>query len=65
MKMDRKTFLMKKGERVRDPMEDVLTHVNDSNIVLETTTSWQAYLSIKRPWKKIAEESSVKKPVET
>jgi hypothetical protein len=41
-------------------MEDVLTHVNDPNIVLETITSRQTYLSSKRP-EKIAEESSVKK----
>lgn len=34
--MDRKTFLMK--EKKYDPMKDVLTHVNDSNIVLETIT---------------------------
>ncbi|KAI7863970.1 hypothetical protein BDF14DRAFT_1707187, partial [Spinellus fusiger] len=49
-----------KGEKVYDPMEDVLTHVHDPNIVLETITSRQTYLSVKRP-EKIAEESSVKK----
>jgi hypothetical protein len=48
------------GEKVYDPMEDVLTHVDDPNIVLETITSQQTYLSVKRP-EKIAEESSVKK----
>ncbi|KAI8886369.1 hypothetical protein K501DRAFT_292896 [Backusella circina FSU 941] len=32
-------------------MEDVLTHVDDPNIVLETMTSRQTYLSVKRPEK--------------
>ncbi|ORE12136.1 hypothetical protein BCV72DRAFT_311072 [Rhizopus microsporus var. microsporus] len=41
-------------------MEDVLTHVDDSYIVLETITSRQIFLSVKRP-EKNAEESSVKK----
>jgi hypothetical protein len=58
--MDRKTFLMKRGEKVYDPMEDALTHVDDPNIVLETITSRQTYLSAKHP-EKIAEELSVKK----
>ncbi|KAI8085257.1 hypothetical protein BDF21DRAFT_336529, partial [Thamnidium elegans] len=40
------------GEKVYDPMEDVLTHVDDPNIVLETITSRQTYLSVKRPKKK-------------
>ncbi|KAI8094804.1 hypothetical protein BDF21DRAFT_322458, partial [Thamnidium elegans] len=37
--------------KVYDPMEDVLTHVDDPNIVLETITSRQTYLSVKRPKK--------------
>jgi hypothetical protein len=41
-------------------MEYVLTHVDDPNIVLETITSQQTYLSIKRP-EKIAEESLIRK----
>ncbi|KAI7903236.1 uncharacterized protein BX663DRAFT_507945 [Cokeromyces recurvatus] len=48
------------GEKIYDLMEDVLTHVDDPNIVLEIITSRQTYLSIKRP-EKIAEEPSVKK----
>jgi hypothetical protein len=47
-------------EKVYDPMEDILTHVDDPNIVLETIISQQTYLSVKRP-KKIAEEFSVRK----
>jgi hypothetical protein len=56
--------IFSEGEKVYDPMEDVLTHVDDPSIVLETITSRQTYLSVKRPEKiaeKIAEESSVKK----
>ncbi|CAO3674076.1 unnamed protein product [Rhizopus stolonifer] len=41
-------------------MEDVLTYGDNPNIVLETITSRQTYLSVKRP-EKIAEELSVKK----
>ncbi|PHZ12866.1 uncharacterized protein RHIMIDRAFT_236903 [Rhizopus microsporus ATCC 52813] len=41
-------------------MEDALTHVDDSYIVLETITSRQIFLNVKRPGK-IAEEFSVKK----
>ncbi|KAI8083504.1 hypothetical protein BDF21DRAFT_487091 [Thamnidium elegans] len=42
-------------------MEDVLTYVDDPNIVLEKITSRQIYLSFKRPKKKIVEGFSVKK----
>jgi hypothetical protein len=45
-------------------MEYVLTHVDDPNIVLETITSQQTYLSIKRP-EKIAEESLIRKQPKT
>ncbi|KAI8062013.1 hypothetical protein BDF21DRAFT_133769 [Thamnidium elegans] len=59
MKMDKEIFLMKK-KKFTIPMEDVLTHVDDPNIVLETITSRQTYLSVKRP-KKNVEGFSVKK----
>ncbi|PHZ13710.1 uncharacterized protein RHIMIDRAFT_123799 [Rhizopus microsporus ATCC 52813] len=49
--MNRKTFFNEEGEKVYDPMEDVLTHVDDPNIVRETMTSRQTYLSVKRPEK--------------
>ncbi|KAI8070246.1 hypothetical protein BDF21DRAFT_344764, partial [Thamnidium elegans] len=52
------------NEKVYDPMEDVLTHVDDPNIVLETIPSRQTYLSVKRPKKKIVEGFSVKKQSE-
>ncbi|KAI8064107.1 hypothetical protein BDF21DRAFT_346911, partial [Thamnidium elegans] len=48
-------------EKVYDPIEDVLTHVDDPNIVLEIITSRQTYLSVNRPKKKFAEGFSVKK----
>ncbi|KAI8082094.1 hypothetical protein BDF21DRAFT_338477, partial [Thamnidium elegans] len=48
-------------EKVYDPMEDVLTYVGDPNIVLETITSRQTYLSVKRPPKKNTEGFSLKK----
>ncbi|KAG2215202.1 hypothetical protein INT46_001478 [Mucor plumbeus] len=41
-------------------MEGVLTHVDDPSIVLETITSRQTYLGVKRP-EKFVEQSSVKK----
>ncbi|KAI8095842.1 hypothetical protein BDF21DRAFT_330184, partial [Thamnidium elegans] len=36
-------------EKVYDPMEDVLTYIDDPNVVLETITSRQTYLSVKHP----------------
>ncbi|KAG2236674.1 hypothetical protein INT48_000671 [Thamnidium elegans] len=39
------------GEKVYDPMEDVLTQIDDPNIVLETITNRGTYLSAKRPRK--------------
>ncbi|KAI8095867.1 hypothetical protein BDF21DRAFT_329678, partial [Thamnidium elegans] len=47
-------------EKVYDPMEDILTYIGDPNLVLETITSRQNYLSVKRPPKKIVEGFSVK-----
>ncbi|KAI9365188.1 hypothetical protein BD770DRAFT_336835, partial [Pilaira anomala] len=35
------------GMRVCDPMEDVLTEVNDSNIILETLTNQKTYFDQK------------------
>jgi len=47
-------FNKKKGERVfMIRLEDVLTNVEDLNIVLETITSRQTYLSVKRPEKEM------------
>ncbi|KAI7891060.1 uncharacterized protein EV154DRAFT_421023 [Mucor mucedo] len=43
-------------------MEDVLTHVNDPNVVLETTASQKTYLSVKCPEKTAEELSSKKQP---
>ncbi|KAI8095681.1 hypothetical protein BDF21DRAFT_329360, partial [Thamnidium elegans] len=48
-------------EKVYDPMEDVLTYIDDPNLVLEAITSRQTYLSVKRPQKKNAEGFSLKK----
>ncbi|KAG2235215.1 hypothetical protein INT48_003559 [Thamnidium elegans] len=42
-------------------MEDILTHVDDPNIDLETITSRQTNLSVKRSKNKIVEGFSVKK----
>ncbi|KAI7867958.1 hypothetical protein BDF14DRAFT_1725650, partial [Spinellus fusiger] len=50
----------KQGEKVYDPMEDVLTQADDPNIVLETITSRETYLNAKRP-EKTSDESSAKK----
>ena len=36
-------------EKVYNPMEDILTYIDDPNLVLETITSRQTYLSVKRP----------------
>ncbi|KAI8088588.1 hypothetical protein BDF21DRAFT_485362 [Thamnidium elegans] len=36
-------------EKAYDLMEDVLTYIDDPNLVLETITSRQTYLSVKRP----------------
>jgi hypothetical protein len=44
------------GKKVYDSMKDVLTQVDDPNIVLETIT----YLNAKRP-EKTSDESSAKK----
>lgn len=35
------------GTKVYDPMEDILTDITDSNIVLETITSQDTYLKSK------------------
>lgn len=43
--------IFNEGERIHDPMEDVLANVDDFNIFLETITTQQTYLSIKRPEK--------------
>ena len=48
-------FNEEEEEKVYDPMEDVLTHVDDPNIVLGIITSRQIYLSVKR-LEKIAED---------
>ncbi|KAI8881034.1 hypothetical protein K501DRAFT_189850, partial [Backusella circina FSU 941] len=61
---DGQESIFSEGEKVYDPMEDVLTQVDDPSIVPETITSRQTYLSVKSPEKiaeKIAEKSSVKK----
>ncbi|KAI9471063.1 MAG: hypothetical protein EXX96DRAFT_507510, partial [Benjaminiella poitrasii] len=53
-----------KGERIYDPMEIVLTEINDPNIVLETITSKKQYLENKSPEKikqKIAKPPKAKK----
>ncbi|KAI8884497.1 hypothetical protein K501DRAFT_128299, partial [Backusella circina FSU 941] len=45
------------GEKVYDLMEDVLTQVNDPNIVLETIISRETYLKTKHPEKLLDETS--------
>ncbi|KAG1607144.1 hypothetical protein G6F46_012510 [Rhizopus delemar] len=52
------------GEKVYDPMEDVLTQIDDPNIVLETITNRETYLSAKRP-EKATGEPSVTKPLKS
>ncbi|KAI9494113.1 hypothetical protein BDB00DRAFT_871641 [Zychaea mexicana] len=52
------------GEKVYDPMEDVLTQIDDPNIVLETITNRETYLSAKRP-EKATGEPSVTKPMKS
>ena len=49
-----------RGQKSFDPMEDILTQIKDSNIVLETVTSRQAYLTTPRPKKtNTAKETAV------
>ncbi|KAI9487724.1 MAG: hypothetical protein EXX96DRAFT_647346 [Benjaminiella poitrasii] len=50
----------KEGEGFYDPMKDILTNVDVSNIVLETITTRQTYLSVKYS-EKVAQETSIKK----
>jgi hypothetical protein len=45
-------------------MEDVLTQIDDPNIVLKTITSRETYLSVKRP-EKVASEPPVNKPLKS
>ncbi|RCH85203.1 hypothetical protein CU097_008583 [Rhizopus azygosporus] len=52
------------GEKVYDPMEDFLTQIDDPNIVLETITNRETYLSAKRP-EKATGEPSVTKPLKS
>ncbi|KAI8095754.1 hypothetical protein BDF21DRAFT_329279, partial [Thamnidium elegans] len=49
-------------EKVYNPMEDILTYIDDPNLVLETITSRQTYLSVKRPpQKKLLKGSQLKR----
>ncbi|KAG1474713.1 hypothetical protein G6F56_000181 [Rhizopus delemar] len=50
------------GEIVYGPMEDVLTQIDDPNIILETITSQKTYLSVKRPEKTVEKSSPKKQP---
>lgn len=52
------------GEKVYDPMEDVLTQIDDPNIVLETITNRETYLNAKRP-EKVTSEPAVKKQLKS
>ncbi|KAG2201003.1 hypothetical protein INT47_006547 [Mucor saturninus] len=45
-------LLNEHGEKFYAPMEDVSTQIDDPNIVLETITNPETYLSAKRPPKK-------------
>ncbi|ORE17699.1 hypothetical protein BCV71DRAFT_180916, partial [Rhizopus microsporus] len=49
-------------EIVYDPMEDVLTQIDDPNVILETITSQRTYLSVKRPEKTVEESFPKKQP---
>ncbi|KAI8094515.1 hypothetical protein BDF21DRAFT_96156 [Thamnidium elegans] len=51
--------IFNEGEKAYDPMEDVLTYVDDPKIVLETITSRQTYLSVKRPKKNLLKGSQL------
>lgn len=50
------------GGIVYDPMEDVLTQIDDPDVILETITSQKTYLSVKRPEKTVEESSPKKQP---
>ncbi|GAA5809182.1 hypothetical protein MFLAVUS_002587 [Mucor flavus] len=52
------------GERVFDPMEDVLTEINGPNVVLETITSQKFYLDLKPVEKETTVKDITKKAVE-
>lgn len=52
------------GESIVDPMECVLTNINDPNIVLETITIQRSYLSLKPQDKEILMEDKPLKKVE-
>ncbi|KAI9484147.1 MAG: hypothetical protein EXX96DRAFT_617095 [Benjaminiella poitrasii] len=56
------TIFNEQGEKVYDPMEDVLTQADDPNIVLETITRRETYLNAKRPEKTFDESSAKKQP---
>lgn len=43
-------------------MEDVLTQIDDPNVILETITSQKTYLSVKRPEKTVEESPPKKQP---
>jgi hypothetical protein len=53
----------KDGERVFNPMEGVLTEINDPNVVLETITSQKSYLSLKPAEKETIAKDSTKKAI--
>jgi transposase len=52
------------GEKVFDPMEGVLTEVNDPNVILETITSQKSYLSLKPAEKETTTKDTIIKVVE-
>jgi hypothetical protein len=54
----------KDGERVFNPMEDVLIEISDPNVVLETITSQKSYLSLKPAEKETTVKDSTKKAIE-
>ncbi|ORE13001.1 hypothetical protein BCV71DRAFT_76391 [Rhizopus microsporus] len=62
MKMGQDNIYNEQGEIVYDPMEDVLTQIDDPNVILETITSQKTYLSVKRLEKTVKESPPKKQP---